>query len=327
MSQIAGAKRDYYHGIRMEPYDLIKEALIALGFATVVIALLAIVFSSPDPPAITLQGTARKQPVAFLQDALSQLDQTSDVATYGPPYNYHQGNAQWLGPISLQKIAGVWIPVNTQQDYVLGPLSREAQSDPALAQALHTFVTATPTQQRQWEQAYGTALGNASPGTAGQPRIRAGAYGPVGPMMRALLVMGRTGALDSEVLAPGQFYGTNYTAPLLFLGKPILSQRAQREHLADYQWGMMNEAGSWPGQAWLWLYTFWYQIEPIASSANADAWVLVLMGALSGVLIALPWIPWLNRLPRYLGVHRLIWRDYYREQRAAILRDEGGQPS
>ena len=33
---------------------------------------------------------------------------------------------------------------------------------------------------------------------------------------------------------------------------------------------MMNETGGFPGQVWLWLYTFWYQIKPISTSADAD---------------------------------------------------------
>ena len=32
---------------------------------------------------------------------------------------------------------------------------------------------------------------------------------------------------------------------------------------------MMNETGSYPGQAWLWLYSFWYQI-PQFNSDNPD---------------------------------------------------------
>ena len=28
---------------------------------------------------------------------------------------------------------------------------------------------------------------------------------------------------------------------------------------------MMNETGSYPGQVWLWLYTFWYQVKPFSS--------------------------------------------------------------
>ena len=63
---------------------------------------------------------------------------------------------------------------------------------------------------------------------------------------------------------------------------------------------MMNETANYPGQPWMWLYTFWYQIEPFSSSDNADALVW-----------GLPFIPGLRSLPRHLGVHRLIWRGKY----------------
>ena len=33
---------------------------------------------------------------------------------------------------------------------------------------------------------------------------------------------------------------------------------------------MMNETGNYPGQAWLWLYTLWYQVPPMNTSANGD---------------------------------------------------------
>ena len=34
---------------------------------------------------------------------------------------------------------------------------------------------------------------------------------------------------------------------------------------------MMNEVGNAPGQPWMWLYTFWYQMPPFSTSDNADA--------------------------------------------------------
>ena len=63
---------------------------------------------------------------------------------------------------------------------------------------------------------------------------------------------------------------------------------------------MMNETGSYPGQVWLWLYTFWYQIEPFKESPNADALIFVLMGVLSLAFICIPFIPGLRTLPRHL---------------------------
>jgi hypothetical protein len=65
---------------------------------------------------------------------------------------------------------------------------------------------------------------------------------------------------------------------------------AQAEHLVGSQWGMMNETGSDPGQVWLWLYTFWYQIKPFSTSENADALVWGVMAVLSLAFICMPFV-------------------------------------
>jgi hypothetical protein len=77
---------------------------------------------------------------------------------------------------------------------------------------------------------------------------------------------------------------------------------------------MMNETGSYPGQAWLWLYTFWYQVKPFATSGNADALVWAVMAILSLALICVPFLPGVRSIPRWIPVHRLIWRHYYRQR-------------
>ena len=77
---------------------------------------------------------------------------------------------------------------------------------------------------------------------------------------------------------------------------------------------MMNETGNYPGQAWLWLYTFWYQIPPFATSDNADAQIWAIMALLSLGLVCDPVHPRAcARFPRRLPLYRLIWRDYYRK--------------
>src|SRR5580700_9138095 len=91
----------------------------------------------------------------------------------------------------------------------------------------------------------------------------------------------------------------------------VLATRAQAQHLLGTQWGMMNETGSYPGQVWLWLYTFWYQVQPFSSSANADLLVFLVMGVLSLGLILVPFIPGLRDIPRWLPLYMLIWRDHY----------------
>ena len=83
--------------------------------------------------------------------------------------------------------------------------------------------------------------------------------------------------------------------------------------MAGDQWGMMNETGSFPGQAWLWLYTFLYQVPPYSSSANADALVWGTMMLLSVLVVFVPFIPGLRSLPRRVKLYRLIWRRHYQE--------------
>jgi hypothetical protein len=136
--------------------------------------------------------------------------------------------------------------------------------------------------------------------------------------MAGLLQIARAGALDGYLLSSGGFYQTDYTRPLLFMGDgTYLSSLAQDQHLLGSQWGMMNETGSYPGQTWLWLYTFWYQIPPFNGNANADLMVVLTMGVLSAALVLVPFIPGIRDIPRWIPVHRLIWRDYYRGERGA----------
>ncbi|MDQ6672659.1 MAG: hypothetical protein M3069_18280, partial [Chloroflexota bacterium] len=82
-----------------------------------------------------------------------------------------------------------------------------------------------------------------------------------------------------------------------------------------------------PGQPWLWLYTFWYQV-PFApyNGPNADNAVWATMAILTLALIFVPYIPGLNRLPEFLGVHRLIWREHYKEVRSLAQQQSASVP-
>ena len=72
--------------------------------------ILTILFSSPDVTPVTLQSWAKADPADFVATAITELDGTSEIATYGPPYNDTSGSAQKIGPISLQDFAGVHQP-------------------------------------------------------------------------------------------------------------------------------------------------------------------------------------------------------------------------
>ena len=131
-------------------------------------------------------------------------------------------------------------------------------------------------------------------------------------MMDSLLRLAQSGGLDGALLTSSQFYQTDYTKILMLLADGgLLANRAQAEHLVGDQWGMMNETGSYPGQVWLWLYTFWYQIKPFSTSANADILVMGVMGVLSLAFVLIPFMPGIRDLPRRIPIYKLIWRRHY----------------
>jgi hypothetical protein len=82
-------------------------------------------------------------------------------------------------------------------------------------------------------------------------------------------------------------------------------------------WGISNETGPYPGAWWLWPYTFFYQVPPMASSPNGDLQVGVIILVVYLATLFTPFVPILNRLPRWFGVYRLIWRDWYRRRPAS----------
>lgn len=291
-------------------YDLVKEFVIALAVMALLTVGLAIAFGSPDKHEITLTEWATNAPNDFVVTAVAELDGTSGTATYGAPYTNDPSAGQKLGPLPLQRWGGVREPVDTAQDFVLRPLST-ITGDSGLTAALSTYNGAGTTQQQAWASAYGDALDKA---TDNDPaKVANGDYGPVPVLVLRLLDLARSGGLDGQLLNGGGFYQTNYSKPLLFLADGgYLEDQARAEHLGGDQWGMMNETGRYPGQAWLWLYTFWYQIPPFNGSDNADAWVWALMMALSLILVLVPFIPGLRSIPRLTRVYRLIWRAHYR---------------
>jgi hypothetical protein len=292
------------------PYDIVKEGAIALLVVAILTLLLAIVFGSPDESAITLKSWSNAAPVDFAQDALSQLNGTSETATYGPPYN-NVAVGQQLGPLSLAKWVGVTMPINTVNVFVIDPLKTQP-FQPVLSQALATWSSASASTRSTWVNNYTKGAAHMT-FSDGHVVVKATDAGPVAVFINDLTLMARSGAMDFAMGKESGFYNTNYTLSLLFLEDGnYLATQAAKQHLSGDQWGMMNETGNYPGQAWLWLYTFWYQIPPFSTSGNGDILVWAVMMLLSVLLILVPFVPGLRSIPRRTRVYRLIWREHYR---------------
>jgi len=324
MKSMGETQEEYYRGVRMVPYDLVKELFLALVGVGVVGLIAAAVLSSPDVAPVTIAAWAQSDPVDFVTTASGELAGSTTSAGYGAPYNTN-GDGQSWGPIAPQKWFGVRIPVDSASAFVIEPLQRASFSNTDLGTALSTWQGAGADQQGKWLDAYTKALASATV-TDGKVAVATGEYGPLPVMMSNLLGIAQAGGLDGLLVINGRFYQTDYTQPLLFMGDGgYLPALADEAHLTGSLWGMMNETGSYPGQTWLWLYTMWYQVFPFTSdtgflglnASNADLGIIILMTILTLALALVPLIPILRDIPRWVPIHRLIWREYYAPRRAA----------
>ena len=302
-------------------YDILKEGTIATLVILVLTVGLASLLSSPDIPSVTVKSWTQVDPGGFLATAATELNATSGSATLGPPYN-NNGDAQRV-VIAPGNWAGVRQPIDTAQVFVLSPLASATANDPALAAALATYKSAPAALQNKWVANYVSAAPKVK-FVNGIPVLPPGNYGPVPAMLATELTLARSGAIDTDLLAQRQFYGTDFTKPLLFLADgEYYNNLAAAQHLTGDDWGVMNETGSYPGQPWLWLFQMWYHMQPgWGNSDNIDLIAILMTGLATLLLLFIPFIPGLRDIPRWIPVHRLIWRDWNRRQGGLV--DQAG---
>ena len=297
-------------------YDIVKEGTIALAIVAALTLVLALLMGSPDETPLTFKGWATTNADNFYATAVQELSGSSGTATYGGPYNKNSDGLN-VGPFWLQKWAGVTHPIDTVNDFVITPLSTQLMSS-EVSSAVSTWNAASPTQQSAWATSYDEAIANAEGKLS---EVAAGDYGPVPTLAAGLTSMAKSGGLDAALLSQGGFFQTDNTKQILFFGDgSYLDDAGTAANLQGGTWGMMNETGRYPGQAWLWLYSFWYQIPPFNNEesapigANADAYIMYVMGALSLGLILIPVIPGIRSLPMRIPIHRRIWSQYYKAE-------------
>ncbi len=301
---------DVVETYRTVPEDFVKHLIGTLVIVTAAVLLASLLFGVPEKPPLTIQSYAATHPLAFEQVALNALDGQGAIASYGPPYNHGSASVQ----TGLQQAVGVIHPLHANTAFVLKPLAMAAAINPSLRPALRAFNQASLAQQVRWEAAFGGALtkGTYQNGLVATPTAN---DGPLPALMNAMLQLGRSGLLSGALIRnPAivtRFDNQNY---LLFLqGTPLQTAPATQAMLGS-NWGIIHPAvNGYPGAWWMTIPTWIYQWSFVANNAAADALALSI-GFLFWMILALaPWIPGLNRLPRYLGVHRLIWKAFYRE--------------
>lgn len=314
-------RQDVATGYRQVPEDFVKHLLGTLGIVMGLVLLASILFSYPEKSPLTIRSYATAHPVAFEQVVLRALDGQGQIANYGPPYNHGTGSVQ----SSLQSWAGVLHPINAATDFVLKPLGMAASINPAIGPALADFRHASASQQTRWEQAATTGLARATL-QKGQVVMPRGQYGPLPVLLNAALGLGKSGLMSGALTRnPAVFTHFNTQNDLLFLQGAPLQTNPGTQTLAGPNWGIIHPAvNGYPAAWWMTIPTWIYQWPAVANSAAPDALALMIGFVFWAMLAFTPWIPLWNRVPRFVGIHRLIWQEYYRThpgRRARVLRE------
>jgi hypothetical protein len=301
----------YFRNVPLKPYDLLREGLIVFVIVAVVVVVVSAVLSSPDYPTVRAEDVANRQPIAFVETSANILAGNSSIQDYGPPYTPDRDNAQSLFGIAPANWFGVKNRIDPSRDFIIRPLVRLSTLDKDVGTALYNYEAASPDQQQAWLTAYISALDDATV-VNGEVQVPSGDYGPVTTLMSGMLALGRSGLLEGALESNARLpFTLDFTRSLLFFQDDVYASVADKLDMSGDQWGISNETGRYPGAWWLWPYTFFYKVRPMSSSDNADLQVGAIMIGFFLLLLLAPFIPIINRLPRWLGVYRLIWRDWY----------------
>lgn len=335
---------------KRRPYDLLKEVTIS-GVIVAVLAIgLSMLFASPDPPSVTFKEWSQQATKDFARTTLSEIDETSLSATYGPPYQTtaQNGSTQGFGPLSPETWFGQAIPVNTWENFVKFPLS--TLGNPTVNQAITQWEAADAKTQDGWVKELKAGLDRGT-GTGGALQLaNTGDIGPLNVLIGAQLQMATSGALDAALLYNQStnsaglpiWFSNDQTFPLLYFGDsgeggagpdcisagdPLpadggcwyynqsVSNTAPRfgGYLDGGTWGVINEVGNWPGAWWLFMYSFWYQWGPGATIASADLYAMLCTAAVAIIMLLTPYIPGLRNIPKATRIYKLMWSDYYKD--------------
>ena len=204
LKPMGATQEEYYGGVRMVRYDLVKELVLAVAGVGILAILGALIVSSPDVPPVTIAAWSQADPVNFVTTATGELAGTTTSTAYGNPYNTGGPGQAW-GPIAPQKWLGTRIPIDSANTFVIQPLLRASFSNAALGTAVDTWSKASTDQQGKWLDVYNKALAAATVKDGGVA-VATGDYGPLPVMMANLLGVAQSGGLDGLLQVNGRFY-------------------------------------------------------------------------------------------------------------------------
>ena len=120
------------------PYDILKEAFVAFLAVAVLIVLLAVVFSSPGRACRHTEDLVRDRPGRLCANSSDRVGRVERHRNIRAALQRHPDAAQHIGFFEPAQWLGVHLPVDTAQDFVLGPL-RTLPNQPVTQQAITAY--------------------------------------------------------------------------------------------------------------------------------------------------------------------------------------------
>lgn len=284
--RLRGIATPYRKDVRYHIVQANHVALFLRGFLlVVVIVLLSLIFPSPLLAPVTIQQVAKQDPGLMAKTLISEIDHSSDTATYSDNIDPYQ--------------------FDTKQIYVEIPYSQYIQSQQTAMNMLDYFNAENKqTQDANLKFAKDYFDKN------GEITTIPSMVNPVIPLISSLVLMGQSGLYESSIQAEIDT-GNNPTYKLRFLSDTgVLEDRANKLGITTRQYGMLREEkGMLPPGAW-WLAPVGFMDNTfLKNDDNQDRDGAEILGTIMLVFIAFPYIPFLNQLPDKLGVYKYIWKD------------------
>jgi ubiquinol-cytochrome c reductase cytochrome b subunit len=283
--RVLGIAKPYRPEVSAKLVPANHQLLFARGGGLfVMILVLAAILPSPYLKSITIQEVAKQSPNIVATTLVKEFDGTSDTAGYQDniaPYTY-----------------------STRAVYIYAPYAQILQArQPGTTDQVAAFRNESAAVQAQQLKA-ATTFFDKWDGT-----IPINTTNPVILTVETLVGMAQSGLYEPALTAANDSASAgSSTYVLRFLSdSAVLQDKATSINLTTQQYGMLREEGGHAPGAW-WLAPIGVLNHTVLSSdANGDRDASIIFGSFFLLLIAFPFIPYLNQLPDKLKVYKLIW--------------------
>ena len=280
--KVRGLAKPFKQDVKFRVVKANHTVLFSRGIVLVaVILILASFFKSPLILPTTIKSVAQMNPALVAKTLVAEVNKTSDTATYSDsidPYTY-----------------------DTAAVYVGIPFSEYVQSNGAVNTWTLFNDQPIPVQSRE--------LSFASQYFDNNGPLNVSSTSSIIATVSVLTNMAQSGLYEASLRA--QTAGDNRTYVTRFIADTgVLDAKAKELGMTTEQYGMLHEEkGAIPPGAW-WLAPIGFLDQTIlANDPNQDRDGAEILGLLVFLLIAFPYIPYINRIPEKIGADRFIWKD------------------